>query len=38
LVAEQNNESLMKNHNLHPNGFTPFSEVNETVFPEANAA
>ncbi|XP_047270527.1 uncharacterized protein LOC124885127 [Capsicum annuum] len=29
LVAEQNNDLLMKNHELRPTGSTPFSEVNE---------
>ncbi|XP_070681795.1 uncharacterized protein [Malus domestica] len=28
LVAEQNNELLMKNHNSRPTGSTPFLEVN----------
>ncbi|XP_070672590.1 uncharacterized protein [Malus domestica] len=28
LVAEQNNELLMKNHNSRPTGSTPFPEVN----------
>ena len=28
LVAEQNNELLMKNHQSHPIGFEPFPEVN----------
>ena len=27
----------MKNHNLRLNGFTPFPEVNGTVFPKENA-
>ncbi|KAK8313262.1 hypothetical protein V6Z12_D01G097000 [Gossypium hirsutum] len=29
LVAEQNNELLMKNHGIHPIGSTPFPEVNK---------
>ncbi|XP_073137986.1 uncharacterized protein [Henckelia pumila] len=28
LVAEQNNELLMKNHEIHPTGANPFPEVN----------
>ena len=32
LVAEQNNELLMQNHNARPTGFTPFPEVNGTSF------
>ncbi|KAM1481811.1 hypothetical protein EV1_033663 [Malus domestica] len=28
LVAEQNNELLMKNHQFRPTGFAPFPEVN----------
>lgn len=30
LVAEQNNELLMKNHGLRPTGSAPFTEVNVT--------
>jgi len=37
LVAEQNNELLMKNHNLYLNGSTSFPEVNKTVFSKVNA-
>ncbi|XP_073129133.1 uncharacterized protein [Henckelia pumila] len=37
LVAEQNNELLMKNHQLHPTGSAPFPEANKVAFPEANA-
>ncbi|XP_073130786.1 uncharacterized protein [Henckelia pumila] len=37
LVAEQNNELLMKNHQLRPTGSTPFPEANGNAFPEANA-
>ncbi|XP_012834489.1 PREDICTED: uncharacterized protein LOC105955317 [Erythranthe guttata] len=38
LVAEQNNELLMKNHNSHPTGSQAFPEVNANVsFPEVNA-
>ncbi|XP_073016741.1 uncharacterized protein [Primulina eburnea] len=36
LVAEQNNELLMKNHQMRPTGSTPFPEANETAFPEVN--
>lgn len=36
LVAEQNNELLMKNHNMRPTGSTPLPEANGTVFPEVN--
>ncbi|XP_073121969.1 uncharacterized protein [Henckelia pumila] len=36
LVAEQNNELLMKNHQLHPTGSVPFPESNKVAFPEAN--
>jgi hypothetical protein len=32
LVAEQNNELLMKNHHAHPTGSTPFPEANRTLF------
>ena len=38
LVAKQNNEFLMKTHNLRLNGFTLFLKVNGTVFSEANSA
>ncbi|XP_021719076.1 uncharacterized protein LOC110686796 [Chenopodium quinoa] len=31
LVAEQNNELLMKNHESHPTGSTPFPEANVTT-------
>jgi hypothetical protein len=31
-VVEQNNELLMKNHQSHPTGFTPFPEANGTSF------
>ncbi|XP_012851783.1 PREDICTED: uncharacterized protein LOC105971476 [Erythranthe guttata] len=38
LVAEQNNELLMKNHNSHPTGSQAFPEVNANVsFSEVNA-
>ena len=37
LVTEQNNEFLMKNHNLRSNGFTLLLEVNGTEFSKANA-
>ncbi|XP_073119805.1 uncharacterized protein [Henckelia pumila] len=37
LVAEQNNDLLMKNHQLRPTGFTQFPEANGTTFLEANA-
>ncbi|XP_073119943.1 uncharacterized protein [Henckelia pumila] len=36
LVAEQNNELLLKNHQLRPTGSTPFPEANEISFPEVN--
>jgi len=40
LVAEQNNELPMKNHQSRPDGSTPFPEVNVTnesnTFPEVN--
>ena len=32
LVAEQNNELLLKNHQSHPTGSAPFLEVNRTSF------
>ncbi|CAA7044594.1 unnamed protein product [Microthlaspi erraticum] len=32
LVAEQNNELLMKNHGLRPTGSAPFPEANVTTF------
>lgn len=32
LVAEQNNELLMKNHESRPTGTTPFPEVNAVNF------
>jgi hypothetical protein len=31
-MAEQNNELLMKNHELRPTGSTPFPEVNATRY------
>jgi len=31
-MAEQNNEVLMKNHEIRPTGFAPFLEVNATIF------
>ncbi|XP_073057155.1 uncharacterized protein [Primulina eburnea] len=34
LVAKQNNELLMKNHQMRPTGSTPFPEANGTTFPE----
>ncbi|XP_075491059.1 uncharacterized protein LOC142529410 [Primulina tabacum] len=34
LVAEQNNELLMKNHQMCLTGSTPFPEANGTTFPE----
>ncbi|XP_073056905.1 uncharacterized protein [Primulina eburnea] len=34
LVAEQNNELLMKNHQMRPTGSTLFPEANEITFPE----
>ena len=44
LVAEQNNELLMKNHQAHPTSSTAFPEMNDTsteneplAFPEPNA-
>ncbi|XP_073137726.1 uncharacterized protein [Henckelia pumila] len=37
LVAKQNNELLLKNHQLRPTGSTPFPEANEISFPEVNA-
>jgi hypothetical protein len=37
LVAVQDNELLMKNHQSRPTGSSPFSEANATSFPEANA-
>jgi hypothetical protein len=37
LVAEQNNELLMKNHQSRPTDSSPFSEANMITFPEANA-
>jgi hypothetical protein len=37
LVAEQNNELLMKNHQSRLTGSSPFPEANVTSFPEANA-
>ena len=32
LVAEQNNELLLKNHQSRPTGFAPFPKVNKTSF------
>ncbi|XP_073121075.1 uncharacterized protein [Henckelia pumila] len=37
LVAEQNNELLLKNHQLCPTGSTLFPEANEISFLEVNA-
>jgi hypothetical protein len=37
LVAEQNNEFLMKNHQSRPTSSSLFSEANTTAFFEANA-
>jgi hypothetical protein len=37
LIAEQNNELLIKNHQSRPTGSSPFPEANATSFPEANA-
>jgi hypothetical protein len=37
LVAEQNNEILMKNHQSRPTDSSPFSKANATAFTEANA-
>ncbi|XP_073057175.1 uncharacterized protein [Primulina eburnea] len=34
IVAEQNNDLLMKNHQMRPTGSTPFPEANGTIFPE----
>ncbi|KAL4272266.1 hypothetical protein GQ457_13G007980 [Hibiscus cannabinus] len=34
LVAEQNNELLMKNHEYRPTGSAPFPEVNATFYSE----
>ncbi|KAK9755892.1 hypothetical protein RND81_01G057700 [Saponaria officinalis] len=31
LVAEQNNELLMQNHQIHPTGSSPIPEVNAVV-------
>jgi hypothetical protein len=31
-MAKQNNELLMKNHQSHPTGFTPFLKANGTLF------
>ena len=36
LVAEQNNELLMKNHEARPTGFAPFPEVNVTAYQPHN--
>ncbi|XP_060965103.1 5-methyltetrahydropteroyltriglutamate--homocysteine methyltransferase 1-like [Cannabis sativa] len=36
LVAEQNNELLMKNHESRPTGSTPFLEVNATIVDNHN--
>ena len=36
LVAEQNNELLMKNHEARPTGSTPFPEVNVTAYQPHN--
>ncbi|PIN21178.1 hypothetical protein CDL12_06119 [Handroanthus impetiginosus] len=32
LVAEQNNELLMRNHEIRPTGSTPFPEVNAMLY------
>ena len=32
LVAEQNNELLMKNHDSRPTGSAPFPEANATTY------
>ncbi|XP_022873983.1 uncharacterized protein LOC111392820 [Olea europaea var. sylvestris] len=37
LVAEQNNELLMKNHGLRSTSSVPLPEANSIVLPEANA-
>jgi hypothetical protein len=37
LIAEQNNELLMKNHQSRPTGSSPFPKANATAFPKANA-
>jgi hypothetical protein len=37
VVAEQNNEILMKNQQSRPTGSSPFLEANMTSFSEANA-
>jgi hypothetical protein len=37
LVAEQNNELLMKNHQSRLTGSSPFPEANATSFPKVNA-
>lgn len=37
LIAEQNNELLLKNHGLRPTGSVPLPEANGTAFPEVNA-
>jgi hypothetical protein len=37
LIAEQNNELLIKNHQSRPTGSSLFPESNATSFPEANA-
>ncbi|XP_075497556.1 uncharacterized protein LOC142534578 [Primulina tabacum] len=34
LAAEQNNELLMKNHQMRPTGSTPFLEENGITFPK----
>ncbi|XP_073120267.1 uncharacterized protein [Henckelia pumila] len=34
LVAEKNNELLMKNHEIHPTGANPFPEVNAAMHDE----
>ena len=36
LVAEQNNELLMKNYEARPTGYAPFPEVNVTVYQPHN--
>ena len=36
LVAEQNNELLMKNHEYRPTGSAPFTEANVTLYSGMN--
>jgi hypothetical protein len=35
--VKQNNEILMRNHQSRLTGYSPFYEVNATLFPEVNA-